>query len=306
MGNYIERCLHTLFNQTLQNIEFIFIDDYTLDNSIRILEEILEQYPHRKKQTKIIRHQKNRGVAVARTSGIEAATGEYIIHCDPDDYIEYNMYEKLYKCAKTNNADIITCNHFLNDKPVKYNYYKTPQECLKNLYKKNSHYVHLVTKLIKADLIDKYNISPFQNIDFEEDLNLIIQFFHYAKKIAIVNEPLYHYCLRENSLSTSLFKKFDSVRLKSLEANLSFLRKQGKGEYRKLEDYLIYKIKFSFPEIFNNEKDWFNWHKECHKNILSFDEETFKNRAILWISMKNYNLFNLLKKFIPSLNYVRR
>lgn len=301
---YIERSLHSLFVQTLDDLEYVFVDDASTDKSILILSDVLNLYPKRRSQVKIIHHKQNLGVTAARTSGIKAATGEYIILCDPDDFIDPEMYEKLYNQAIKTKSDITACYHLLNNRPVIYKYYKTPQKCLRNLYSKKSHYVHIWSKLVKSNIIKTYNILPESGINFEEDLNFTIKLFHYAQTITLVREPLYHYCIRENSLSTTLYKKFDTVRLKSLDANLSFLRKQGKGKYKKLENYLIYKIKFSFPEIFKNEKDWFNWHKECHKNIINFDEEPIKTRIILYVALKNYKIFKLFKKFIPSLNHI--
>lgn len=302
--NFIERCLHSLFRQTLKNIEYIFINDVSTDKSIFILNEIINLYPNRQTHVKIIHHDKNLGIAKARINGMKEAKGEYVIHCDPDDYVEYDMYEKLYHRAKKYDADIVMCYHFLNEKPVEYKYYKTPQKCLKNLFKKNSHYVHLWSKLVKNEFVKKYNIFPDCNLNFEEDLNYTIKLLHYANKISILPQPLYHYCLRSNSLSTSLYKKFDPVKLKSLEANLSFLRQICNGNYKKLENYLIYKFKFNYPEIFKNEEDWFNWHKECHSHILNFDEESCKTRFILFVAMKRYNFFKVLKKFIPTLNHI--
>ena len=78
---YIERCARSLFEQTMTDgIEFIFVNDCTKDNSIEILEKVLEEYPHRKEQVKIIHHEKNRGLVAARNTGLEHATGDYIIH----------------------------------------------------------------------------------------------------------------------------------------------------------------------------------------------------------------------------------
>ena len=82
---YIERCLYTLFGQTMDDIEYIFVDDSSTDSSVKIINKSLELYPYRKVLTKILRHSSNLGVGAARTTGIKAATGDYIIHCDPDD-----------------------------------------------------------------------------------------------------------------------------------------------------------------------------------------------------------------------------
>ena len=79
---YIERCARSLFEQTLNDIEFIFVNDYTPDNSIDILKNTLSKYPNRKYQVRIINQPRNMGAAQARKNGILAATGEFVIQCD--------------------------------------------------------------------------------------------------------------------------------------------------------------------------------------------------------------------------------
>lgn len=98
---YIERCANSLFGQSMsENIEFIFVDDYSPDNSIPIVHKVLRQYPKRLFQVRFLRNESNRGLAYSRQRGIEAAKGEYIAHCDSDDWVETQMYQALIDKAK--------------------------------------------------------------------------------------------------------------------------------------------------------------------------------------------------------------
>lgn len=106
---YIGKCAHSLFGQTLKEIEYIFVDDCSPDKSIQIAQDILSGYSDRAPHVKIIRHAHNSGVAAARTTGMKVATGEYIAHCDPDDWMELDGYEALYHKAKETDADITSC-----------------------------------------------------------------------------------------------------------------------------------------------------------------------------------------------------
>ena len=117
---YIEKCADSLFKQTLDNIEYIFIDDNSPDRSIDLLTNVLECFPKRKGQVRIIRHTANTGVSYVRNEGLYIANGEYIIYCDSDDYVDIEMYEKLYSKAKENNADIVGCDFIIEfpDKTV--------------------------------------------------------------------------------------------------------------------------------------------------------------------------------------------
>ena len=107
VAKYIEKCVCSLMEQTLDDIEYIFVNDCTLDNSIEILQKTLEKYPNRKDSCKIIHHDTNKGPAVTRNTGLELAIGEYIAFCDSDDWVEITMYEELYNKAKKENADIV-------------------------------------------------------------------------------------------------------------------------------------------------------------------------------------------------------
>ena len=108
-ANYIEKCAISLFEQTLQDIEFLFINDCTQDNSIDILQATLNRYPNRISQTRIINMPKNSGVATVRKYGISIASGEYIANCDSDDFISRDMYNTMYEYASLNNCDIVRC-----------------------------------------------------------------------------------------------------------------------------------------------------------------------------------------------------
>lgn len=102
--SYLVRCIDSLLSQTLKDIELIFINDCSTDNSMDILSNIAHYENIRVLSTKT-----NSKQAKVRTIGIKTATGEFIANCDPDDWVEPNMYETMYNLAKASNSDIITC-----------------------------------------------------------------------------------------------------------------------------------------------------------------------------------------------------
>ena len=97
---YIERCARSLFEQTYDNIEYIFVDDCTKDRSIVILQKVLEGYPNRKNQVKILHHEKNRGLSAARNTALDASTGDYLMHVDSDDYLRKDAVLLLQRIIK--------------------------------------------------------------------------------------------------------------------------------------------------------------------------------------------------------------
>ena len=129
---YIETCARSLFEQTLDNIEYIFVNDATPDDSLSILEKIIGEYPTRKPLVKIISLEKNGGVSNARRIGIENTTGEYVIHTDSDDWVDIDMFERLYHKAKETDADIVGCNfrHEFSDK--QYDFHQKYADTIEN------------------------------------------------------------------------------------------------------------------------------------------------------------------------------
>src|SRR5574344_624731 len=112
---YIERCARSLFEQTEEDLEFIFVNDCTPDNSMQILNDVIRDYPSRKDQIKIIENEKNLGLPLTRQKGIKEATGEYIIHCDSDDWVDKDMYRMLYGKAKADDLDLVWCDLYRTD-----------------------------------------------------------------------------------------------------------------------------------------------------------------------------------------------
>ena len=113
---YIEKCLESLVNQTLKDIEIIVVNDGSPDNSQKIIDKYVQKYP--KKIKSYIKE--NGGQGSARNFGLQKAEGEYIGYVDSDDYVELDMYEKLYNKAKKENLDIVICgSHNVTEEGLK-------------------------------------------------------------------------------------------------------------------------------------------------------------------------------------------
>ena len=129
--DYIERCARTLFGQTMRSgIEYIFVDDCTPDRSVEIIQETLKEYPERAEQVTILTHSVNKGLAATRKTGVRAARGEYIIHCDSDDWVEPEMYQLMYEEANRTHADMVVCAYI--------NEYETGSEPVKQEFNANT------------------------------------------------------------------------------------------------------------------------------------------------------------------------
>lgn len=188
---YIEKCARTLFEQTYDNIEFIFVNDCTRDNSVIVLKRVLEEYPLRKSQTRIIEHKENKGLAGSRLTGLQNATGEYVWCVDSDDYVEKNAVEVLLPYM-LDDYDFISFNYFLNDGKTTTKF-ESKELNVENLLT-NRIPPSIWKCVVKRDLYYNNGIWPVVGINVSEDylltarLILVVQ-----KKILLDKEFLYYY-----------------------------------------------------------------------------------------------------------------
>ncbi len=204
---YIEKCARSIFEQTYADLEIIFVDDCTPDNSITILKQVLDEYPQKKDKTQILSYPQNRGLAGARKFGLEAAHGDYLLQIDSDDYIEQNdMVETLVLKAIETSADIVICDYNIVKDGKKTHTHVNPSlnhiDCLKQILKGQVHSA-VWNKLIRRSLYIDNNIAPIQGLNMMEDLSVMYRLLYFAKKLAYVPLPFYNYLLREGSISAS-------------------------------------------------------------------------------------------------------
>lgn len=197
--SYIKKCIESIITQNFINWELILIDDGSPDKS----GDICDKYSAIDKRIKVF-HKKNEGVSATREFGTLHSSGKYIIHVDPDDWIDSSMLKELFDFAQENNADMVICDFFI-EYPYK-TIYKcqqptslSPQDVLKGMYK-NLH-GSCCNKLIKREIIKKYHIHFPKNISYCEDLIFITKLLQYDIKIKYLNKAFYHYVQQINTNS---------------------------------------------------------------------------------------------------------
>jgi glycosyltransferase involved in cell wall biosynthesis len=198
---YIVQCAESLFNQTLDEMQFIFVDDASPDNSIARLEQTLERFPQRKPQTIILHHPKNLGLPTARATGLAYVNAPYVAHCDSDDYVDRDMYTKLYEDALQNDSDMVICGRMChcNNKEFSIIEHIKPDESLIDNYLHGRLKPAVWSRLTKTDIYRKVQF-PIENT--LEDWGQTAQLLFYSQKVSFVNEALYHYNRREMSITT--------------------------------------------------------------------------------------------------------
>jgi len=196
---YLERCAVSLFEQTYRRIEFVFVDDCTRDRSMDVLRETMARYPDRAGDVRIIRHETNLGLAAARKTGADAATGEYIMFVDSDDWLEKDAVEKMLNVAEESGADMVACGfiqHFPRhdirlvrsgtDDPAEYFYSVLSHDAWCTLW----------AVLFKSPLLKDHPYERLPGVSFAEDYLLLPQVLRHVSRIVRLDEPLYHYDCR--------------------------------------------------------------------------------------------------------------
>ena len=189
----IQRCVESLLSQTLKEMEFIFINDYSTDASGEMLEEIKKQ----DERVIVIHSPKNSGAGGARNLGLDMAKGEYIGFVDSDDFIKADMFEELYEVAKENDCDIVDCPLY----NMKADSLRPPgvldEFCNCTLTTEQRELLilsdgYIVTKIFRASLIEENHVRFRPNVKVE-DADFLLKLILHADRFGNVHDPKYIY-----------------------------------------------------------------------------------------------------------------
>lgn len=226
---YIRKCLESLINQTLYDIEIIVVNDGSTDLSKNIIEEYTNQYSNVKYYKK-----ENGGLSDARNYGMKYATGEYIAFLDADDYIDHKTYEIMYEKAKKENSDIVECNFY-------WVYGKRKKKDIGEKYDGKTEMMEKArvvawNKLYRRELIEKLQIEFPKGLQYE-DVEFFYKLVPYIEKVSFVKEPLIYYVQRKESLSNFQNEKTRDI-FTVLENVISFYK--DKNLYEKYKEEVEY------------------------------------------------------------------
>lgn len=283
----IERCTRSLFGQTLDDIEYIFVDDASPDNSIAIIKSVLLEYPNRHNSVSFVTHEKNRGLSAARNSGLEVATGEYVAHCDSDDWVDIDMYSILYKEAKLKDTDIVTCNFFFVRRESTEEYqaisFTSDKETSLKQYMMGG-MTSLCNMIVRKELYTKFRLSPTIGINYCEDFILSVKLLYKAGCVVHVNKALYYYNqLNLNSLLRSRRIEATREEVMAYLDVINFFKEEG--EYGIYSEYLCWRMLRAKQEwILDKQyhKLFMTTYPESHKYILNCPLINNKLKFMMW------------------------
>ena len=305
---YIDKCLNSLVKQSLKEIEIIVVNDGTKDNSQKIIDKYVKKYPDKIKSY----IKENGGQGSARNYGLKKAMGEYIGYVDSDDFVEKDMYKKLYNKAKENNYDIVVCGNY----NVSEDYQNKNIDTFINNYNTDLEKIFfgkmaVWNKIYKRDILIK-NKLEFKEKVWYEDLAFTLKAIMNSNTFAFIDEPLYDYLIREGSTMNNSNVQRNLEILDAFNDILSYIQHNKKEEYfSKIEFLAIDHIYISAivrvlkadaddkvkRETINKLIDYMNTSFPNYKNN-KYINTLSKNRKIIYklINIKMYGLINLIFK----------
>lgn len=312
---YLHQCISDLLNQTIKDIEIIFVNDGSPDNC----GEILESYRKKDNRIKVI-NKINSGVSDTRNYGLKVAAGKYVGFVDPDDKVDPNMYEAMYNMAESNNCDLIICGYtvefqggksFEQKFPFPENSLVTGKE-LKNeinsYFIESEHCGAVWNKLYRRDIIEKNNIIFSKNVYVGEDYLFNMEYLTYVKSAVYMSKPFYRYYRRDNTAMTKYwnnkFETYSLLHYKTLEYMKKWKMLDRKYIICEAKKYFVW-IDVSIREEFkkDNPKNLFESFirirfiindEEARKTIKIINDNNSKLKLVQRVSLKAIKSNNII------------
>lgn len=309
VSDFLDRCIESLVNQTYLNLEIIIVDDGSKDSTSSLC-DIWE-----KKDSRIrVIHKKNQGLGLARNTGLQYCKGKYISFVDSDDFVDKNMYETMVNILEKKDADTCYCSHniysnvekkIIETAMIEEGIYAGkeilldiigaepdfPKDCVRQM--------SVWACLFSNEIIQDYKLQFLSERDYIcEDLTFDIQYLPKSKKVVVIGDAFYNYCINENSLTHKYYSnrlekekylyKFMIRKLEDIYANKEYELRYNRLFLGRVRNCILQEVKDSHLSV-----------KEVRKNIkkISSDELVRKivckypiNECILKQKIFNYAL----------------
>lgn len=306
--------LQSLLSQNYDNIELIFINDCSSDDSLEILDEFRNLNSNRFKIS-IISHSTNSGVAVARNTGLDVASGDYIYYVDADDYIVESAILRLVEKAQKENLDIVGCQWFLsfksNSRKMSQPNFSSNFQAIDLMFLGKMRW-NLWLFLVKRDLYENNHIRFIPRMNMGEDAMVMVKLFFYAQKVGLLDDYLYHY---NQNTESSLTKTYSEINYQEVTSNVqeieSFINSNSKDEV--LRDSINFlKLNIKLPLLVSNNRKnyerWNTWFVEANDYIFKNKSSSYRTKFLEYAAKKKMYFFldayySIVIKFVYGIIY---
>jgi len=306
---YLSDCVESVLKQDNVSLEIILIDDGSTDSSANIC----DTYAQKHDNIKVI-HIQNSGPATAKNEGLKIAQGSYIALTDSDDRMEPLMLHKMVTAGYEHHADIVCCNYKQIDEngflshlnSTNKQYVLNHEEGLIHFFSKDKIYSQCWTKIYKRQMLVKYNIVNDPGLRTDEDFIFNIRSFVHAKKTIIVDEPLYIYTYRENSLAHAYFKDNISQYIDNRIKRVTITQDAVQNEETLIKEWSTVHIIMYYNELLGKVALFPDYYTD--KRIIEIIRQIKQNKQLL---NKHYRLCGfskmgkLLISYLPAYLYMR-
>jgi len=289
----LERTLHSLLEQTHRELEVVLVDDCSTDESRTITARMIPLLEARDVKVNLIRHEKNQGVAVARNSGLDAASGEFIYFLDADDFIQPEAIGLMVEEARQKEADIVGCHWYLtfgqNQRKMKQPAFANREEAIEKMLSGLMRW-NLWLFLVRKSLYDQHGIRFVPGMNMGEDLLVTIKLFLVAGNVSAVDRHLYHY---GQSNEASLTKVYSESHRREVSANVLEVERCLASSWfaGKVGDYINFlKLSIKLPLLISNDpasyRAWLEWFPEANDQVMRNRAQPFRTRLLQQMAVK--------------------
>ena len=294
---FLERTLDSIFTQSYSNIDYVFVNDCSPDNSLQVLKNTIAKYGVEESRYTIVNHPNNEGIAVSRADCLANAKGDYVYFVDSDDWIEKDAVEKMVSVTKEGTIDIVGCD-FMKDYmsgKTTYHHENYAETCRENMLRCLNYDIATVLwkLLIRRSLFDNFTITP--HVDIVEDYIMSVKLYYYAESFAAVPQAFYHY-VQYNQARVSLQTLWSvSMHIKGVQEVEAFCRE--KGLYNDNVAHKLKLRKFNIKSNFLTKQllDYKAYRKTFPEASEMWREMGYSHKERMKFWLAEHNLFTLLK-----------
>lgn len=305
---YLDRCAQSVINQKIVDKEIILVDDGSTDASASMCDAYATRYPFVRRI-----HIDNSGPATAKNVGFRHAIGDYVAFIDSDDKVCDDMFAKMLALARQYDADIVCCNYIQIDEEGNIshtesscrNYVLNTEEGLKHLLMKDMIYSQCWTKIYKRKMLEEYKIQNIDGLKTDEDFIYNLYAFMHSKIVCILDEPLYVYTHRKDSLSKGYFKDHISQFIDNMQLRLELVDRTIKEHFPNLVEYSTFHCLMYYNELIGKISLFPTYYKD--KRVMRIFRYMKSNINVLYkyhikCGFSKYGI--LILRFTPTFFYL--
>lgn len=282
-------CLEALLAQSYTNLELVFVDDCSPDTAAITVQEAEPLLLKRGYQVKLIRHDRNQGVASARNTGLSAATGEYLYYFDADDSLEPNAIELMVRRALETSADIVGCEWMLcyegTSRHMAQPEVKTGREAFQQMCLGTFKWNLWLFFVRRALYTTGETLRFILGANMGEDMMIMGKLFLRANRVSMIHQPLYHYA---KTNAGSLTANYTDKHWEQVDTNLKSLvvYAEAHATHEQLRELEFLKLNLKLPLLISPRKSdydrWAGWFTEANHLAMANKALPLRTRLVQW------------------------